>query len=127
MDITLLLAQMLGIIFIVMSLSLLINKRSTVAVIEEAIHNKGFLWTFGFIALVMGAVLVVLNNLWNSGLQSLVSLMGWLCLLKGAYLLILPDSAVALYRKCNRSGIITLSGWVALILGLVLFYKGVVG
>ena len=51
------------------------------------------------LALTMGAVLVVIHNIWGSRLQMLISLIGWLTLLKGAFILILPNSTVALYKK----------------------------
>ena len=124
MDI-LLIAKVLGIIFTVMGVSMLISKKNAMYLIEDATSSRGLLWLFGFIALVMGAVIIVLNNDWSSGLRSLVSLIGWLALIKGAFILILPDVAISWYRKCNKGGIMTFAGLVVLVLGLVFLYKGV--
>jgi len=82
------------------------------------------LWLWSFLILTMGAVIVVMNNVWTSGLPLLVTVLGWLTVIKGAFLLLLPGPAIALYRKCNRDGVLIFGGIIALLLGLVLLYLG---
>ena len=124
MNFTIVIAQTLGIVLTIISLSVLINRKSVSIAIEEIIKNQGFLWLWGFIILSMGAVMIALNNTWNSNLQSLVTVLGWLTLIKGAFILVLPNSAVSFYRKCNKNSIITTGAIVALVVGLALLYKG---
>ncbi len=123
MDITLILAQSLGIIFAVIGISVVVNKKGVAAAIEELIRNRGFLWLFGFIITTVGAVIIALNNVWNSELQLLIAIMGWLSLIKGASILLFPDLSVSLYRKFNKDNILVFGGFVAFILGLLLIYK----
>jgi hypothetical protein len=126
MNITLVLAQVLGITFAVLGLSMLFNKNNTILAVEEMVQSKSFMWIGGLIALMIGAVIIALNNVWSSNLHLLISLIGWLALIKGAFLLFLPNSAASFYRKVNKGNIFVLAGLVVFILGLLLLYKGFV-
>ncbi len=122
MNITIALAQILGILFVGMGLSVLFSKKIVVAVIE----NEGMIWLTGFITMGMGAVIIALHSVWDGGLLKLIiTIMGWLCVAKGAFLLIFPNAAISFYKKVLRSDVVlTLSGVVAILAGLVLLYKG---
>jgi hypothetical protein len=124
MEITIVLAQILGIMFVVLGLSMLFQKKETILVMEEMIQNKTFMWMGGFLALIMGAVIVALNNVWTSGLPLFVTIIGWLSLIKGAFLLIFPGVTIYFYRKVNKGGIFVFAGLIAFVLGLILLlYK----
>jgi len=116
------LAQILGIFFAVIGISMVVSSKTTVVAIEEAVQHKGVLWTWGFLALLVGAVIVVLNNFWTSSLPLLVTILGWLALLKAIFILFFPGNAAALYRKFNNRGMIVFCGLIVFVLGLVLFY-----
>ena len=122
MPIYITLAQILGIIFTVAGLSFMLNKKGVRALLET--KNDSFLWLYGFIALTFGAVILALNDSWNSGLVSLITLMGWLSIVKGIALTFFPESAASMYRKVVSSGFLTFSGLVALVLGIFFLYKG---
>jgi hypothetical protein len=120
MNTTIVLAQVLGIILTVVGLSLLVARKATIAALEEFSRNPGMLWLYGFIALVFGATLVALNNVWDgTGVALTITIIGWLALLKGIFVLLFPGSAATVYRKWNKSGLILLTGFVVLIIGLI--------
>jgi uncharacterized membrane protein YvlD (DUF360 family) len=124
MNISIVLAQVLGIMFVVMGLSMLFQKKYMLSVVEELVQSKSFMWIGGFMALTMGAVMITLNNVWTSGLPLVITVLGWLALIKGAFFLLLPDTAVSYYKKVNKEWKFVLAGLVVLILGLVLlFYR----
>ena|ERR1700688_576138 len=120
---TTVIAQVLGLFFAVTGISMVVNSKGTAAAIEASVQNKGTLWLWGMLALLIGAVIVVMNNAWTSGLPLLVTILGWIAMVKGAFILILPRAAVALYSKVNKSGVLMSCGVIALILGLVLFFS----
>jgi uncharacterized protein YjeT (DUF2065 family) len=122
MDATIILAQILGILFAAIGLATAINRKTVAATIEEMSRNQGFLWLFGFIALVIGATIIVLNDAWTSGLTLLITIMGWLALFKGIFILFFPKATAMLYKKCNTGAVLVLGGFAAFILGLVLLY-----
>jgi hypothetical protein len=117
-------ARALGIVFAVMGLSVMIDRKTVSAALEKATEDRGFLWLWSFLILTMGAVIVATNNVWTSGLLLLITLLGWLSIVKGAFLLILPGPAMTLYRKCIRDSVLIFGGVAAFLLGLVLLYMG---
>jgi len=126
MNLTIVLAQALGIILTVSGLSMLVSRKSIIALIDELNRSRGLLWLAGYVALVMGALIVALNNVWDYHLQLLITIIGWIAVIKGAVILLFPNFTVSLYKKMVTNAVITLSGLVTLILGLILLYKGFV-
>jgi len=124
MNVTIAIAQVLGIILTVVGLSMLVNKRGIVLFIEDITQNRGCLWLGGFISLSIGAIIVSFNNVWGSGLQLLVAIIGWLALLKGLFILLLPGTVATFYRKANKPSIFIFGGLIVLIVGLLLLSKG---
>jgi drug/metabolite transporter (DMT)-like permease len=128
MNITVVLAQIFGILFVVLGVSMVVNKKGAAAALVEFGQNQGFLWLAGLIALVMGAVLVTLSNVWMSGLLALVvTIIGWLVLVKGIFILWFQNAAAKLYGKYTTSKLLIWWGIVIFVIGLVLLYKGLWG
>ncbi len=124
MNVAVAITQALGIIFAVMGLSVVIDRKTMSTALGKVTQDRGFLWLWSFLILTMGAVIVVMNNTWTSGLPLLITVLGWLTVIKGAFLLLLPGPAVTLYQKCNKEGVLIFGGIVAFLLGLVLLYLG---
>lgn len=123
MYISIFLAHVLGITFLVLGLSMFFNKKWTNIVIEEIFKNQGIVWLAGLITLMMGSVIVVINNIWTSGLPLFITILGWLTLLKGATILIFPNFTFSYYKKMNRKNIFVWGGLIIFILGLILFLQ----
>jgi uncharacterized membrane protein HdeD (DUF308 family) len=121
-NISVVIAQALGIFLIVGGIAMVVNTKETATAIEESVQNKGVLWTWGFLSLLIGAVIVVLNNVWTTGLPLFVTILGWLALIKGVFIVIFPGVAASFYRKLNKSSILALCGIVVFVIGLVLLY-----
>jgi hypothetical protein len=122
MDMSVVIAQVLGIFFAVAGIAMVANSKATVSAIEESVQHKGVLFLWGIGALFIGAVIVTLNNLWTSGLPLLITILGWLALVKGVFILLAPGAAASLYRKFGKSGLIVFCGVVAFVIGLILLY-----
>ncbi|MGD1003782.1 MAG: hypothetical protein ABR884_04425 [Minisyncoccia bacterium] len=119
---TIAIAQVLGIFFVIAGISMVANGKATAAAVEESVQNKGMMFMWGILALLIGAVIVVFNNVWTSGLALLVTILGWLALIKGMFILLLPGAAASLYKKCGKSGLLVVAGVVMVVLGLILLY-----
>lgn len=124
MNTSIVIAQVSGICFAVMGLSMLFNKKWTAGAVEKMTENQGVLWLAGLIALMMGTVMVVFNNEWTSGLPLFITILGWLALIKGAVILIFPNATVSYYKKMNTGNIFTWGGLVVLIIAVILLYYG---
>ncbi len=122
MDVSVVIAQVLGIFFLIVGIAMGVNSKATASAIEESVAHKGIMFMWGILALLIGSWIVVFNNVWTSGLPLLVTILGWLALIKGVFILLAPAAAVSLYRKFGKSGMIVFCGVVSFVLGLVLLY-----
>jgi hypothetical protein len=109
-------------IFVIMGFSVAIDRKHASAALEKISQDRGLLLLWGFLNLTMGSVIVVMNNVWTSGLPLLVTVLGWIMVVKAAFLLLLPGPAIAYYRVCNKEGVLIFGGIVAFLFGLVLLY-----
>jgi len=121
MEISIILSRMFGLIFMVLGLSMLLNKKWTEQAIEEMMKNPGLIWITGFITLTLGAVVVAVNDVWTSGLPLVITILGWLTFFKGAFILVSPEKAGAYYHKMNKVKIFSVGGLIILIIGFLLF------
>ena len=103
-------------------LSMLINKKGVTTLLEQTVTSQSLLWMWGFLALTLGAIIVVLNNSCIYGLPLVITILGWLTLVKGLLLLFFPNSTISVYKKWSGKNMISISGIIGLILGLILLY-----
>ena len=102
----------------------MMNRKVAMAAMEEMMRNEGTLWLWGFFALAMGAIMVVLNNFWTSGLELVITIIGWLALIKGIVIMLFPSAMLTFYKRIIKDELLMWIGLVALILGIVLLYLG---
>ena len=123
MQFTFVVSHLLGIIFFVVGICVVFNRKNIGAALEEIIKNPGLLWLWGFITILLGAILLAFNGrIRHSSLLLILDIFGWLALLKGTYILVFPDSAISVYRKCNKNGVFIAGGIVAIVIGLIFLF-----
>ena len=121
MDIANTLAVLMGSTLVIVGITAF-NKSYFNAVMTDLANSKGLLWLTGLITFVMGTVIVALYNVWSADWRVLVTLLGWLTVIKGAVIMLFPSSMMLFYRRFLSNHLLTYSGIYALILrGLLLF------
>ena len=124
MTITIILAQILGVTFLLTSLSMIINKKSTYIALEKMLKDPAVLWTLGFFTIFLGSILMALNN-FSTTLSKVMSILGLISLLKGVYLLWLPGHSIKMYSKMIKTNsYFFLSGILMFILSIYLIMAG---
>jgi len=77
---------------------MLFHKEATVTASNLLIHNPAALFLGALIALMIGLAMVLAHNVWFGGLDAiLVTLFGWVALIKGSILLFLPPQGADRY------------------------------
>jgi hypothetical protein len=117
------LAVLMGSALVIVGITLF-NKSYFNAVITDLANSKGLLWVTGFITFVMGTVIVALYNVWSADWRMLVTLLGWLTVIKGAVIMLFPSSMTLFYRRFLSNHLLTYSGIYALLLGGLLLFLG---
>jgi hypothetical protein len=117
------LAVLMGSALVIVGITLF-NKSYFNAVMTDLANSKGLLWITGFITFVMGTVIVALYNVWSPDWRVLVTLLGWLTVIKGAFIMLFPSSMTLFYRRFLSDHLLTYSGIYALMLGGLLLFLG---
>jgi len=121
------LSKLLGLYCILVGLALMVRKEATLETVNVLLHNAPLLYVLGVITLLMGLAMVLGHNVWSGGLLPvIVTLIGWLALIKGALFLFLsPLQAVGLYwGRFHYQRFFYVYGAISVVLGVYLTYGG---
>ena len=88
------LSRLIGLYCILISLSMVTHRQTTVDTVTSLIHNPPMLFVTGILGMTAGLAMVLSHNVWSGGaLPVVVTLVGWTALLKGVLLLFLSPEA----------------------------------
>jgi hypothetical protein len=87
---TLYLARLLGLDLILIALAVAVTHDRMVVTIQQLLAQPVALFLSGILALGVGLAIVIGHNRWSSLLAIVVTLLGWVSLLKGLVFVFLP-------------------------------------
>jgi len=81
------------------------HKQTTVETMTALIHDTPVLFFVSIVAMVAGLAVVLAHNIWSGGaLPVVVTLVGWISLVKGLVFLLLPPETSLAYFEALRYG-----------------------
>jgi len=117
------LAEIWGISIVVISLFFLV-KDNNMRKLFMAAENDDYLFSYGITSFILGVAMVFAHNIWIINWQVAVTILGWIALLRGIFLLFFPDLARTIIRKVENFPFIPYLLVASIILGLTLTYFG---
>ncbi len=124
MELSIFLAKVLGIYLSVAGLGIFLTKDTPASFMEEFKKSASLRYFGAMLALLFGALIVVGHNVWDSPWQSLITFIGWLALLKGAFLFIAPNWFMNQWEGVNMSQVMRIGALVIYFIGLYLLFAG---
>lgn len=126
MTLTIYFAQFFGLLFLILALSMLFGKKMILEALEDFAHNKGLSYLGGLIAVAAGLAMVLGHNIWNAGMLALVvTLIGWLMLVKGIMLLfVTPELYMKIYKMFDLGNSYYIISIIFLLVSLYFMYAG---
>ncbi len=126
MEITIFLSKALGVYCVIIALTILSNKAMYRSVLKSFASNQALLYLSGFLALGLGLMIVLLHNTWNTGPEVIISLIGWIVLLKGVVRLAFPAYTARMLAAAEqmKDEYVVLLAYGIIILGTYLTYQG---
>ena len=131
MPVTYFLAEIIGLYLLIVGVTMLLYKQRWWRVINELCEPKGetLAYALGLVALAVGLLLVLLNNVWDMGLLPLVvTIVSWIILLKSVAVFVVSPGQLGRLVKSVR-----LESWwyvyvvIVLVIGAYLTYAGFAG
>jgi hypothetical protein len=117
-------ASFLGLLFLIMSWSILLNHMRYHKVVRDMLKHEGIVFCLAFLGLTIGLMMVILHSVWGGFVVTLVSVLGWIIFLKSVFVLLLPELAEHISRWFEKKDWFMISGAVYMVLGLYLTYVG---
>jgi hypothetical protein len=120
------LSRLIGLLLILVALSLAARKQATVETLTALTHNPALLLALGIVFLCAGLAIVLSHNVWSGGaLPVIITLIGWITLIRGLLLLFLaPETLAALIETVHLNRLFYLYAAITFLLGAYLTYGG---
>ena len=119
---TVFLGKLFGLYLIAISITMFVNKRRTLATLDEMVRSGPGMLFSGMVATAAGLAIVLGHNVWSGGvLAVVVTLFGWAALLKGVSLLLIPpEQMAAVYKGLGFERLFYVWMGVVLAIGLLI-------
>lgn len=123
---TVFLCRLIGLYLVLASLAMMVNKQGSVLAMNGFIGSAPLHLLSGVIAVFAGLAVVLGHNVWTGGAAPiLVTLIGWMALLKGMLFLCVPTQTLAAFFEAMRFGdFFYLFAAIDLVVGAYLAWAG---
>jgi hypothetical protein len=82
------LSKALGLYFVIIGVAMILNGKRLKPALMDIMASPGLLLVTGFIALILGILLVLNHNIWVYDWHLIITVAGWAALIKGALLIL---------------------------------------
>ena len=123
---TIFLSRLIGLYCIVIALSMMTRRQATAETVTALLQNPSMMLIVGIITLAAGLAVVLAHNIWSGGaLVVVVTLVGWITLIKSLFVLFLPaEMEAGLFLGQLHYRQLYLYTAISLVLGVCLTYGG---
>lgn len=123
---TIFLSRLIGLFALVFSLAMILHRESFAAIASAMVHDPPLLFLVGLITLVIGLAMVLAHNVWSGGaLPIVITILGWIQLIRGLVVLLMPPDALAsFFDRMNFDKFSYGAFAITLVLGVYLTYMG---
>ncbi|MFC2149591.1 hypothetical protein ACFLQ8_02710 [Candidatus Auribacterota bacterium] len=125
METSLFIARILGLCYLIIGIGFSFNPKTFQQVMADFCKNAALVLYGGIFSLVIGIVIILTHNVWVASWTVIITIIGWMALIKGIWIIVFPNSVAKLmevYQKNETLPRIQAIG--ALIFGAVLTYFG---
>lgn len=124
MCLSIFLAQVIGCYLFLISLTMLIHQHRFKKTTSDFLNSATLITLTGAASLAIGLLIIVDHNIWVPNWPVLITIIGWILLLKGLMSLFVPDAYVKMSRDMQGKVVYTLMCWVRLFVGIYLIWAG---
>ena len=128
MQTSIFIAKIFGLMYLVFGLGVLFNGAFYRKLLDEFTKSVAHLYWGGIFALLAGFLIVNYHNVWEGDWWVvLITILGWIGLLKGFLLIVFPKAIVSWTKAWTKAkNFLPIWGVIILIIGLIFGYYGFV-
>ncbi len=117
--------QAFSIVYISIGLGIVINREFYKNMFADFVERPATLYLGGLMALVVGYLLVAFHNTWTADLSVIITVLGWMALVKGIVILVCPKRMISLSKALmEKKNFMRIEAIVAIVAGLVFVWLG---
>ena len=117
--------QIISLMYLAVGLGMLINPGFYKKLFTDFIENAAVMYIGGIMGLAIGYVIVAFHNTWVRDWSVIITIIGWLALVKGALILIQPKLMIALTKVFMKKEMtLKIEAVVIIVLGLAFSFLG---
>jgi hypothetical protein len=122
MTLTSYVAQLLGLYLTVAGILMIVREQAMIELVPKFVDSPAFLYFLGSLRILIGLAIVLAYTMWIGTLGLVIYLLGWVSLLRGIAMLLLPAETerkiLGIFSRGNVSYVtavvtIVLGGWLA--------------
>lgn len=126
MELSILVAKIISVIYLSVGLGAIFSTDHYRKIVDDMFDNTALTYFMGFTAVVVGFLLVHYHNIWVKDWTVLITIIGWLALIKGIVIILFPNF-VHRYSKPIFVGTgFRIFPYMAILIGLFFGYFGFV-
>lgn len=124
MDTSIILARIIGPMFVLVGLGVLMNPGHYKSMMRRFLESSDLYYFSGTLAFVVGMLMIQFHNLWVADWRVAITLVGWMSLLKGVVRILFPAVGAEIASRMleEDSSTLSIGAGVILLLGGWLSY-----
>jgi len=128
MALTTYLAELLGLYIVLVGVVMVVKPQPIRELMTAIVAQRALLFLVGALRVLLGLAIVLAHNRWSGTLPAVVTLIGWITLVRGIVMwLVPPETERKMVAYFQRSGPYYTTAIIAIVLGLWLAYAGFTG
>lgn len=124
MDVSIFLAKLLGIYLLIVGVAYFFRREFFREVIRDFYNSPALIAISSVLNLIIGLLIVLNHNVWEFSWKVVITIIGYLSIVKGIMHLYFPEYGKKLSTKFVENDIFVYSGVISLALGVYLLYHG---
>lgn len=125
MEMSLLLAQVMGLYLILEGLVVLTRRKFVMNIVNDISQHKALMFVTGAMVFILGLLVVLNHNVWEASWRVVPTIIGWAMVIKGVAVFFVPRMVMNKAKKFAKNrNLAVLMGIIAVAVGAYLVYVG---
>jgi hypothetical protein len=124
MQISIFLAKIFSIYFLVISLPMILNPESFCHRAKAYMNNEAVMFLGGIFTLLLGILLILVHSIWVHDWRLMISVLAWLTFIKGIIHVLCPNTVIRMMQQMNNLMTYRIVGIACFMLAIYLGYHG---
>ena len=117
--------QIFSLVYISIGIGIIINSDFYKKAFEDFTQCGSAMYFGGIMALAIGFIIVTFHNTWTKDFAVIITIVGWIALIKGILILVQPNLMIAITKAfLHKERNLKIQAVIILIIGLLLSFLG---